>query len=89
MITAEQEKRHRQGWKPEEVRRGGWVGQGKRQQREDNVKKYKVAAENGKRKGNAVGEEIGGTKKARRCRISVCRQHSYNTARVQKIVKII
>lgn len=23
MITAEQEKRHRQGWKPEEVRGGG------------------------------------------------------------------
>lgn len=40
MITAEQEKRHRQGWKPEEVRGGGGLGwAGKRQQREDNVKK--------------------------------------------------
>lgn len=29
MITAEQEKRHRQGWKPEEVRGGGGVGLGR------------------------------------------------------------
>lgn len=55
MITAEQEKRHRQGWKPEEVRGGGLGWAGERQQREDNVKKYKVAAENGKKNRKCCG----------------------------------
>lgn len=44
MITTEQEERHRQGWKQEEVCGGvgvvaGWAG--KRQQREDNVQNIK------------------------------------------------
>lgn len=67
----------------------GWDEQGKGSKERIMFKKYKVAAENGRRRGNTAGEEIGGIKEATRHQVSVCRQYIYTSKTLHVTMVIV